>query len=127
MSAWLDPLRSAGHYLIGSHLVRHGGGPDCCCRRDVLREGKSRPQSYSWPTALHFHQPDGTRWPANSGAPVVLIALGDDDAERLRISGIPGAFVPRKSTWRPAKAKGRQADLFDGGYNAAADFRRFAG
>jgi hypothetical protein len=73
---------------------------------------------------LHFHQPDGTRWPANSGAPVVLIAFGDDDAERLRISGIPGAFVPRKWTRRPAKAKGRQADLFDGGYDAAADFAK---
>ena len=32
---------------------------------------------------LHFHRPDGTRAPANSGAPSALIAYGADDTERL--------------------------------------------
>ena len=63
---------------------------------------------------LSFYRPDGTRQPANSGAPPVLVAFGSDDAERLKASGIPGAFVPNNWTWRPPKARSRQADLFDG-------------
>ena len=54
---------------------------------------------------LSFYRPDGTRQPANSGAPPVLVAFGSDDAERLKASGIPGAFVPRNWTWRPPKAR----------------------
>jgi hypothetical protein len=41
----------------------------------------------------HFHRADGKRARANSGAPVVLIAYGVSDAERLRASGLPGAWV----------------------------------
>ena len=32
----------------------------------------------------------------------------------LRQSDIPGAFIPNNWTWRPPKARSRQADLFDG-------------
>jgi hypothetical protein len=32
-------------------------------------------------TRLHFHRPDGTRQPANSGAPPILAAFGNDDAD----------------------------------------------
>lgn len=55
-----------------------------------------------WPTArallflrgrLHFHFTDGTRAPANAGAPSVLIAYGPDDARRLAQSGIEGKVV----------------------------------
>jgi DNA N-6-adenine-methyltransferase (Dam) len=63
---------------------------------------------------LSFYRPDGTRQPANSGAPPILVAFGSDDAERLKASGIPGAFVPNNWTWRPPKARSRQADLSDG-------------
>lgn len=42
---------------------------------------------------LHFHFMDGTRAPANSGAPSVLIAYGPDDACRLAQSGIEGKLV----------------------------------
>ena len=41
----------------------------------------------------HFHHQDGRRARANSGCPVVLIAYGLDDAERLRLSGIPGKYL----------------------------------
>lgn len=41
----------------------------------------------------HFHRRDGTRANANSGAPVMLIAYGADDAELLRGCGLPGAWV----------------------------------
>lgn len=43
---------------------------------------------------LHFHYPDGTRAPANSGAPSALIAYGDGAAETLRTAAIEGTFVP---------------------------------
>lgn len=43
---------------------------------------------------LHFHYVDGTRAPANGGAPSVLIAYGDADAKILKTCGLPGAFVP---------------------------------
>jgi hypothetical protein len=43
---------------------------------------------------LYFHRPDGKRAGANAGAPSVLVAYGAEDAERLRSSGIRGAFVP---------------------------------
>jgi hypothetical protein len=42
---------------------------------------------------LHFHHVDGRRAPANSGAPSVLIAYGNDDREKLRASGISGKFI----------------------------------
>ena len=49
-----------------------------------------------------FHHPDGSlpdrsRGGGQAGAPSVLVAYGDDDAQILRDSGIAGAFVP---TWR---------------------------
>lgn len=42
---------------------------------------------------LHFHHVDGTRAPANGGAPSALIAYGDSNAECLRTCSIGGAFV----------------------------------
>lgn len=44
-------------------------------------------------TRPHFHHIDGTRAKSNSGAPIVLVAYGDDAAIRLRLSHIPGALV----------------------------------
>lgn len=41
----------------------------------------------------HFHHQDGRRADANSGAPVSLIAYGQDDADRLRTSGIQGRYL----------------------------------
>lgn len=46
---------------------------------------------------LKFCRPDGSEQPANSGAPVVLAAFGLECALRLRVSGLPGAYVDR---WR---------------------------
>lgn len=40
----------------------------------------------------HFHYVDGRRAPFNSGAPICLIAYGDQNVEPLRRSGL-GAFV----------------------------------
>lgn len=44
---------------------------------------------------LYFHYPDGRRAEANSGAPACLVAFGEDDANRLRASGITGFFVTK--------------------------------
>jgi hypothetical protein len=45
---------------------------------------------------IHFHRPDGSRQPANSGAPPVLVAFGEFDRERLHACGISGTLV---SAW----------------------------
>jgi hypothetical protein len=42
---------------------------------------------------LHFHHVDGTRASANAGAPSVLVAYGDGNAEVLRTCGIRGKFI----------------------------------
>lgn len=43
---------------------------------------------------FNFHHPDGTRAPANSGAPSVLCGYGAADADALAFCGIEGQFVP---------------------------------
>jgi hypothetical protein len=50
---------------------------------------------------IHFHRPDGSRHSANSGAPPVLVAFGDEAAQRLHRCGIPGALVT-DWRWTPA-------------------------
>jgi DNA N-6-adenine-methyltransferase (Dam) len=50
---------------------------------------------------IHFHKPDGTRHPADSGAPAVLVAFGATDLARLRGSGIPGVLI---TTWQTIPA-----------------------
>jgi DNA N-6-adenine-methyltransferase (Dam) len=44
---------------------------------------------------IHFHRPDGSRQPANSGAPPILAAFGDEAVLRLHRCGIAGALVTR--------------------------------
>jgi len=46
---------------------------------------------------LHFHYVDGTRAKANSGAPSVLIAYGEESSKILEDSKIEGQFVMLKS------------------------------
>ncbi len=42
---------------------------------------------------INFHFPNGQRAPANSGAPSVLIAYGEENALALETSGLNGAIV----------------------------------
>ncbi|AHB31675.1 adenine methyltransferase [Arthrobacter phage vB_ArS-ArV2] len=42
---------------------------------------------------LFFHYPDGTRAPANSGAPSVLVAYGNRDAAALYASDLDGTYL----------------------------------
>lgn len=41
----------------------------------------------------HFHRQDGSRASGNSGAPVVLVAYGRDDAERLQAAPLAGRRI----------------------------------
>ena len=56
---------------------------------------------------LHFHHVTGERAPRNSGAPSVLAAYGQDDADILHDSGINGKFIPLRvpmliaANWEP--------------------------
>ncbi len=45
---------------------------------------------------LHFHHVDGKRAKANAGAPSVLVAYGDNDADILHGCGIAGQFMRLK-------------------------------
>jgi hypothetical protein len=47
---------------------------------------------------VKFHRPVTLDAPDNGGAPSVLVAYGSDDAERLRISGLRGSYVPLRTT-----------------------------
>lgn len=42
---------------------------------------------------IHFHHVNGQRASANSGAPSVLIAYGEECSKRLRNSGLDGKYV----------------------------------
>jgi hypothetical protein len=45
---------------------------------------------------LHFHYVDGTKAKANSGAPSVLIAYGENNSEILKNCGIAGKYIKLK-------------------------------
>ena len=46
---------------------------------------------------LHFYNLDGVRAKQNAGAPSALVAYGNENAERLRNSGIAGIFINLKT------------------------------
>jgi hypothetical protein len=54
---------------------------------------------------IHCHRPNRTRQPANSGAPPILAAFGDEAALRLHRCGIGGALV---TSWHNQSASLRQ-------------------
>lgn len=98
---WLNPPygREVGDWL--GALAAHGRGTALIFARTETADF----HAHVWGAAtailflegrLHFHLPDGSRAKANAGAPSCLVAYGDDDADRLRRSGLRGAFV---STW----------------------------
>jgi DNA N-6-adenine-methyltransferase Dam len=53
---------------------------------------------------IHFYRPDGSRQPANSGAPPILAAFGDEAVLRLHRCGIGGALVTRWHNQRNSTA-----------------------
>lgn len=104
---WLNPPygQESGKWL--ERLARHGRGTAMI----FARTETALFFDWVWPKAsallfvrgrVHFHFVDGRRAEANGGAPSVLIAYGDDDANQLEASRIEGAFVPLS----PAPASG---------------------
>jgi hypothetical protein len=57
---------------------------------------------------IHFYLPDGTKAKANSGAPTVLVAYGSENANRLKNSGIRGAFIDNFTLTAPATDTGNK-------------------
>jgi hypothetical protein len=95
---WLNPpfdRREVGRWI--SKLADHGNGIALLHAR--TETGWFEP---IWQRAdlilfmadrIHFCRPDGTMQEANSGAPAVLVAFGQEAVKRLRRSGIAGAYV----------------------------------
>lgn len=95
---WCNPPYGRETEKWLARLADHGDGIALIFARTETRMFFSQ----VWPKArgvlfiegrLHFHHVDGTRAAANSGAPSVLVAYGDDNAACLQGCGIPGQFV----------------------------------
>lgn len=94
---WLNPpYANAGKWM--RRLADHGQGTALLFARTETRMWFD----HIWPRAaallfirgrIKFHLSDGRQARANAGAPSVLVAYGEYDAEYLRDSGIDGAFV----------------------------------
>lgn len=112
---WVNPPYSAVPRWLG-RLASHGRGTAL-----VFARTETRWFSQAWRQAsgllflegrLCFHRLNGRQQNGhNAGAPSVLIAYGTDDAERLRASGVAGAFV---SAWiySPRRAGAAEEAMF---------------
>ena len=95
---WLNPPYGAEGWRWLAKLADHGNGIAIVFARTETRGffesvwGRASALLFI-KERLHFHHPDGTRAKGNSGGPSVLVAYGPENAERLKASGIPGAFV----------------------------------
>ena len=101
---WLNPPygRETGRWL--ARLADHGNGIALIFARTetdmFFREGWKKARAMLFLRGrLHFHHVNGSRAPANSGAPSVLIAYGDANAIALEHAGLAGAFL---ENWRAA-------------------------
>ena len=95
---WLNPPYGKEAWVWLDRLAEHGTGTALIFARTETKGFISE----VWFKAaallflhgrLHFHRPDGTRAPANSGAPSVLVAYGDQDADLLASCSLPGTFI----------------------------------
>lgn len=95
---WLNPPYSQVARWMG-RMAHHGAGTALIfARTETAWWFRS-----IWPVAhavfflqgrLNFHLPNGRRSGANAGAPSVLVAYGEEDAERLASADLAGQFVP---------------------------------
>lgn len=95
---WLNPPygQETGRWM--QRLAEHGNGIALIFAR--TETAIFFPWVWEYATAwlflkgrLHFHYVDGTRAAANSGAPSVLVAYGDNNAAALERSGLPGKLL----------------------------------
>jgi DNA N-6-adenine-methyltransferase (Dam) len=82
---WIDRLANHGYGTALLHARTEAGWFEPCWR--------SASAILFMADRVKFCRPDGSEQPANSGAPPVLVAFGEDDAIKLGSCGIPGALV----------------------------------
>ena len=95
---WLNPPYGLAAWTWMERLADHGTGTALVFARTetegFVRTVWGRASAMLFLSGrLFFHRPDGSRAEANSGAPSVLVAYGEQDARALEQSGIPGHFV----------------------------------
>ena len=95
---WLNPPYGNEAWKWLDKLSNHGNGTALIFARTETEGFVS--QVWNKATALrflhgrlHFHYPSGERAKANSGAPSVLVAYGDYDAQALESTSLPGTYV----------------------------------
>ena len=95
---WLNPPYGASTGKWLQRLAEHGDGVALIFAR--TETATFFPWVWEHASALlflkgrlHFHFSDGTRAKLNAGAPSVLVAYGDANAEALQLSGLPGRVV----------------------------------
>lgn len=95
---WLNPPYGSGGWVWLERLAEHGRGTALIFARTETKGFVE--QAWNKATSLfflhgrlHFHYPDGTRAPANAGAPSVLVAYVREDSDALKACGLEGSFV----------------------------------
>lgn len=98
---WLNPPYSREAATWIARLAEHGCGTALLFARTDTAWFMDSVLNHPNATALlflrgrvRFHRPGVFDAPDNGGAPSVLVAYGSADADRLRASGLRGAFVP---------------------------------
>lgn len=97
-SVWLNPPYGSALGKWLRKLYFHGNGIAICFARTETRTffkwvwGKVSGLLFI-ETRPHFYRPDGMKAKGNSGGPCVLLAYGEQMAQRLRICNVPGVFV----------------------------------
>lgn len=95
---WLNPPYGAEVWAWLARLAQHGCGTALVFARTetagfVAEAWGKADAALFLHGRLTFHHADGSRASANSGAPSVLLAYGEDDADRLASSGLAGTLV----------------------------------
>lgn len=97
---WLNPPYNKAAWLWLDKLSRHSDGGTALIFARTETVGFVE-QVWSKATALlflhgrlNFHHADGTRATANAGAPSVLVAYGEHDADIMRSAPLAGTFIP---------------------------------
>jgi len=95
---WLNPPYGPETSIWLARLSKHGNGIALIFARTETEMF----HNHVWKTAhavlflkgrLHFHHPDGSRSPANAGAPSVLVAYGPKNVHALQNSSIQGQLL----------------------------------
>lgn len=89
---WVNRLAQHGNGIALLHARTEAEWFQPCWRADSLLFLRKR---------LRFYREDGSPHPANSGAPLVLVAFGGQNTEHLRRSGLAGVLVRSCETMTP--------------------------